>query len=102
MLKHRSMVIWNDVRCSFHKFLPHASIQILSLLCCRSPLPACSQVSGDITYNGHALTEFLAERTAAYVAQSDSHIAELTVRDTLDFSAAMHGPAFPPGGIIGG
>ncbi|KAK1311612.1 ABC transporter G family member 31 [Acorus calamus] len=43
--------------------------------------------TGNITYNGHALDEFVVQRTAAYISQTDNHIGELTVRETLDFAA---------------
>ncbi|KAK9865807.1 hypothetical protein WJX84_001141 [Apatococcus fuscideae] len=46
---------------------------------------------GDITYNGRSLKEFIPERTAAYVTQYDNHMAELTVRETLDFSRRVQG-----------
>ena len=36
------------------------------------------RISGDITYNGKHLDEFVAQRTAAYIEQTDEHIAELT------------------------
>ena len=35
------------------------------------------QLTGDITYNGHTLDEFVVQRTAAYVEQTDLHIAEV-------------------------
>ena len=44
-----------------------------------------------MTYNGHALSEFIPERTAVYVTQEDQHMPELTVRETLDFSARCQG-----------
>jgi ABC-type multidrug transport system ATPase subunit len=44
------------------------------------------QVSGSITYCGHPISEFYPERTSAYVGQYDLHNAEMTVRETLDFS----------------
>ncbi|XP_047094367.1 ABC transporter G family member 48-like isoform X2 [Lolium rigidum] len=44
------------------------------------------KVSGSITYCGHTLSEFYPERTSAYVSQYDLHNAEMTVRETLDFS----------------
>uniref|UniRef100_K4A4V3 ABC transporter domain-containing protein n=1 Tax=Setaria italica TaxID=4555 RepID=K4A4V3_SETIT len=44
------------------------------------------KVSGSITYCGHPLSEFYPERTSAYVGQYDLHNAEMTVRETLDFS----------------
>ncbi|CAI7902719.1 unnamed protein product [Closterium sp. NIES-53] len=50
------------------------------------------KVSGSVTYNGHALNEFVPERTAVYVPQNDEHIGEMTVRETLDFSARLQGP----------
>nr|XP_011460946.1 PREDICTED: ABC transporter G family member 31 [Fragaria vesca subsp. vesca] len=47
--------------------------------------------SGSITYNGHRPDEFCIQRTAAYISQTDNHIAELTVRETLDFAARCQG-----------
>uniref|UniRef100_A0ACD5Z8H8 Uncharacterized protein n=1 Tax=Avena sativa TaxID=4498 RepID=A0ACD5Z8H8_AVESA len=44
------------------------------------------KVSGSITYCGHTFSEFYPERTSAYVSQHDLHNAEMTVRETLDFS----------------
>jgi len=45
------------------------------------------QATGDISYNGYGLDEFAPEKTAAYISQYDLHIPEMTVRETLDFSA---------------
>ena len=50
-----------------------------------------AQVSGRVSYNGHELHEFLPERTAVYVEQEDQHMPELTVRETLNFSARCQG-----------
>ncbi|KAL2317497.1 hypothetical protein Fmac_031373 [Flemingia macrophylla] len=47
--------------------------------------------TGSITYNGHAENEFYVRRTSAYISQTDNHIAELTVRETLDFGARCQG-----------
>ncbi|XP_022948217.1 ABC transporter G family member 31-like isoform X1 [Cucurbita moschata] len=47
--------------------------------------------SGNITYNGHRLHEFCVQRTSAYISQSDDHLPELTVRETLDFAARCQG-----------
>uniref|UniRef100_A0A0D9VF53 ABC transporter domain-containing protein n=1 Tax=Leersia perrieri TaxID=77586 RepID=A0A0D9VF53_9ORYZ len=44
------------------------------------------QVSGNITYCGHKFSEFCPERTSAYVSQYYLHNAEMTVRETLNFS----------------
>lgn len=49
------------------------------------------QKSGNITYNAHKLDEFCVQRTSAYISQTDNHIAELTVRETLDFAARCQG-----------
>jgi ABC-type multidrug transport system ATPase subunit len=53
----------------------------------------CSGVTstGSITYNGHTFDEFIAQRTASYVSQTDTHIGELTVRETFDFAARIQG-----------
>jgi ABC-type multidrug transport system ATPase subunit len=48
-------------------------------------------VKGKITYNGHTHDEFVPEKTAAYISQNDLHVGEMTVRETLDFSAQCQG-----------
>ncbi|KAK3031146.1 hypothetical protein RJ639_035144 [Escallonia herrerae] len=53
-----------------------------------------SGMSGKITYNGHALKEFVPQRTSVYVSQQDWHVAEMTVRETLDFSTRCQGVGF--------
>ena len=55
------------------------------------PLGMASQVGGKVTYNGKAFNEFNVARTAAYVYQGDNHIAQMTTRETLDFSARCQG-----------
>lgn len=50
-----------------------------------------SQVSGNVTYNGHGMDDFVPQRTAAYVSQHDLHIGEMTARETLAFSARCQG-----------
>ncbi|KAK1356757.1 pleiotropic drug resistance protein 3-like [Heracleum sosnowskyi] len=49
------------------------------------------EVSGEISYNGYKLNEFIPHKTAAYVSQYDQHISEMTVRETLDFAARCLG-----------
>ena len=49
------------------------------------------QRSGTVTYNGKTFDQFVPERTSAYVTQYDEHMAELTVRETLDFSRRVQG-----------
>jgi len=49
------------------------------------------QKTGSITYNGHEVDEFYVRRTSAYISQTDDHVAELTVRECLDFGARCQG-----------
>eukprot|EP00898_Chlorokybus_atmophyticus_P000914 jgi/Chlat1/1823/Chrsp138S00766 len=49
------------------------------------------RINGEITYNGETLDKFVVPRTSAYIEQTDSHLGELTVRETLDFSARIQG-----------
>lgn len=49
------------------------------------------KVSGEVSYNGYKLEEFVPQKTSAYISQDDLHIPELTVRETLDFSARCQG-----------
>ncbi|CAL4917606.1 unnamed protein product [Urochloa decumbens] len=49
------------------------------------------KVTGDISYNGYGLDEFVPEKTAAYISQYDLHIPDMTVRETLEFSAQCQG-----------
>ncbi|KAJ0447722.1 hypothetical protein HanRHA438_Chr17g0815431 [Helianthus annuus] len=50
-----------------------------------------AKISGDISYNGYKLKEFVLQRTAAYTSQNDLHIPEMIVRETLDFSSRWQG-----------
>lgn len=49
------------------------------------------QTRGEITYNGHMLDEFVPQKTSAYISQNDVHVGEMTVKETLDFSARCQG-----------
>ncbi|XP_057469929.1 pleiotropic drug resistance protein 3-like isoform X1 [Actinidia eriantha] len=49
------------------------------------------KVTGEISYNGYKLEEFLPQKTSAYISQNDMHSPEMTVRETLDFSACCQG-----------
>ncbi|KAK7264776.1 hypothetical protein RJT34_32386 [Clitoria ternatea] len=49
------------------------------------------KVSGEISYNGYNLDEFVPQKTSAYISQYDLHIPEMTVRETIDFSARCQG-----------
>nr|XP_043619394.1 pleiotropic drug resistance protein 3-like [Erigeron canadensis] len=49
------------------------------------------KVSGEVSYNGYKLEEFVPQKTSAYISQDDLHIPEMTVRETLDFSSLCQG-----------
>ncbi|KAM0924026.1 hypothetical protein ACQ4PT_005152 [Festuca glaucescens] len=66
---------------------PPGSGKTTFLLALAGRLGSDLQVSGKVTYNGHEMGDFVPERTAAYVSQHDLHIGEMTVRETLVFSA---------------
>ena len=49
------------------------------------------QVSGNVSYCGHQLFEFIPQRTSAYISPHNIHSGEMTVRETLDFSGRCLG-----------
>lgn len=55
------------------------------------------KLSGKITYNGHELNEFVPQRTSSYVSQKDCHMAEMTVRETLQFAESCQGFGYKQG-----
>lgn len=57
------------------------------------------QVKGETSYNGYRLDEFAARKTSAYISQYDLHIPEMTVRETIDFSARCQGVGSKAGRI---
>ncbi|KAH9714757.1 ABC transporter G family member 40 [Citrus sinensis] len=70
---------------------PPASGKTTLLLALAGKLDSSLKVSGRATYNGHDMGEFVPERAAAYISQHDNHIGEMTVRETLAFSARCQG-----------
>ncbi|XP_057852139.1 pleiotropic drug resistance protein 1-like [Cryptomeria japonica] len=70
---------------------PPGSGKTTLLLGLSGKLDSALRVRGEVTYNGHRMDEFVAQRTSAYVSQHDLHIGEMTVRETLDFSARCQG-----------
>ncbi|XP_062171942.1 ABC transporter G family member 31 [Alnus glutinosa] len=70
---------------------PPGSGKSTLLLALAGKLDSNLKKSGSITYNAHKLDEFCVQRTSAYISQTDNHIAELTVRETLDFAARCQG-----------
>lgn len=51
----------------------------------------CHQLKGQVLYNGEELSPSTSGYMCAYVSQHDLHHAEMTVRETLNFSGAMLG-----------
>ncbi|XP_062085164.1 ABC transporter G family member 31 [Humulus lupulus] len=70
---------------------PPGSGKSTLLLALAGKLDSNLKKTGKITYNGHELDEFCVQRTSAYIGQTENHIAELTVRETLDFAARCQG-----------
>ncbi|XP_020550291.1 pleiotropic drug resistance protein 1-like isoform X1 [Sesamum indicum] len=70
---------------------PPCSGKTTLLLALAGKLDPELKVSGRVTYNGHEMEEFVPQRTSAYISQNDLHIGELTVRETLAFSARCQG-----------
>jgi ABC-type multidrug transport system ATPase subunit/ABC-type multidrug transport system permease subunit len=70
---------------------PPGSGKTTLLLALAGKLGSDLKVTGKVTYNGHGMNEFVAQRSAAYISQHDLHIAEMTVRETLSFSARCQG-----------
>ncbi|PIN21134.1 Pleiotropic drug resistance proteins (PDR1-15), ABC superfamily [Handroanthus impetiginosus] len=70
---------------------PPSSGKTTLLLALAGKLDPALKFSGNVIYNGHSMKEFVPQRTAAYIGQYDVHIGELTVRETLAFSARCQG-----------
>ncbi|KAL9432590.1 hypothetical protein AB3S75_027592 [Citrus x aurantiifolia] len=70
---------------------PPCSGKTTLLLALAGKLDSKLKFSGRVTYNGHGMDEFVPQRTAAYISQHDVHIGEMTVRETLAFSARCQG-----------
>ncbi|KAL6842808.1 hypothetical protein ACP4OV_027652 [Aristida adscensionis] len=70
---------------------PPGSGKTTLLLALAGKLDKDLRVAGNVTYNGHGMNEFVPQRTAAYISQHDLHIGEMTVRETLAFSARCQG-----------
>lgn len=49
------------------------------------------RVTGEVTYCGHQMSEFIPQRTCAYISQHDVHHGEMTVRETFDFAGRCLG-----------
>ncbi|CAI8614404.1 unnamed protein product [Vicia faba] len=70
---------------------PPSSGKTTLLLALSGKLDPNLKFSGKVTYNGHEMNGFVPQRTSAYVDQNDLHFGEMTVRETLAFSARVQG-----------
>ncbi|TYI89718.1 hypothetical protein E1A91_D03G074600v1 [Gossypium mustelinum] len=70
---------------------PPSSGKTTLLLSLAGKLGKDLKFAGRVTYNGHGMKEFVPQRTSAYISQYDVHIGEMTVRETLAFSARCQG-----------
>ncbi|KAG0499331.1 hypothetical protein HPP92_004022 [Vanilla planifolia] len=70
---------------------PPSSGKTTLLLALAGKLDPNLKMSGEVTYNGYRLDEFVPRKTAAYISQNDVHLGEMTVKETLDFSARCQG-----------
>ncbi|KAI9109476.1 hypothetical protein K1719_019530 [Acacia pycnantha] len=70
---------------------PPSSGKTTLLLALAGKLDPNLKVKGEITYNGYKLNEFVPRKTSAYISQNDVHVGEMTVKETLDFSARCQG-----------
>ncbi|KAB5564919.1 hypothetical protein DKX38_004973 [Salix brachista] len=70
---------------------PPSSGKTTLLLALAGKLDPNLKFSGRVTYNGHEMNEFVPQRSAAYISQYDTHLGEMTVRETLAFAARCQG-----------
>ncbi|KAK8989859.1 hypothetical protein V6N11_064273 [Hibiscus sabdariffa] len=70
---------------------PPSSGKTTLLLALAGRLDPAVKCTGTVMYNGHGMDEFVPQRTTAYISQHDLHIGEMTVRETLAFSARCQG-----------
>ncbi|KAK3219965.1 hypothetical protein Dsin_013935 [Dipteronia sinensis] len=73
---------------------PPSSGKTTFLLALAGKLDPSLKVGGQVTYNGYRLDEFVPLKTSAYVSQNDVHLGDLTVTETLDYSARFQGVGF--------
>ncbi|KMZ69734.1 Pleiotropic drug resistance protein 6 [Zostera marina] len=73
---------------------PPSSGKTTLLMALAGRLEGGLQTSGSVIYNGHKLSEFVPQRTSFYVSQQDCHAAEITVRETLEFSGQCQGVGY--------
>lgn len=70
---------------------PPSSGKTTFLLALADNLDKNLRVKGKVTFNGHKHNEFVPQKTSVYISQHDLHVGQMTVRETLDFSAKCQG-----------
>ncbi|KAF8393290.1 hypothetical protein HHK36_021531 [Tetracentron sinense] len=83
--------ILHDVSGIIKPCRPPGSGKTTLLLALAGKLDSNLKFSGRLSYNCHGMDEFIPQRTSAYISQNDLHIGEMTVRETLAFSARCQG-----------
>ncbi|XP_065177542.1 ATP-binding cassette sub-family G member 8-like [Sycon ciliatum] len=66
---------------------------LLDIIACRQDTGSSVTLSGDVLIDGKARTLEMVRSSVGYVRQDDRLIAQLTVRETLEFVAALRLPA---------
>uniref|UniRef100_A0A6N2MYY0 ABC transporter domain-containing protein n=1 Tax=Salix viminalis TaxID=40686 RepID=A0A6N2MYY0_SALVM len=79
--------LWNTLKNAFGASCGKTTL----LQALAAKLDKSLKVEGEISYNGYRLSEFVPQKTSVYISQYDQHISEMTVRETLDFSARCQG-----------
>lgn len=70
---------------------PPSSGKTTLLLALAGKLDSELKLTGSVTYNGREMDDFVPQRSSAYISQHDLHIGEMTVRETIAFSARCQG-----------
>ncbi|KAG9140214.1 hypothetical protein Leryth_014662 [Lithospermum erythrorhizon] len=87
----RVCIVLPTIEVRYDHLSPPASGKTTLLLALAGRLEKELKKTGNVTYNGHSLGEFVPQRSAAYISQHDLHIGEMTVRETLEFSGLCQG-----------
>lgn len=78
----------NDIKVCLPQFHFFFFIYIFTLLIIKK---GYKQVTGKVTYCGHELSEFVPQKTCAYISKHELHYGQMTVRETLYFSGRCMG-----------
>ncbi|KAL4578715.1 hypothetical protein LXL04_014844 [Taraxacum kok-saghyz] len=81
----------NDLKVSHFLRIKHSNFKNIISNQLNFAYGISKQVSGNVSYCGHQLFEFIPQRTCAYISPHSLHTGEMTVRETLDFSGRCLG-----------